>query len=58
MAHTLNLNVCAEGVETEGQREFLTSLGCDAIQGYLISRPVNGNDLADQVLAEILNETE
>ena len=40
MAHSLKLRVVAEGVETEGQLAFLRSQGCDAIQGYLVSRPV------------------
>ena len=39
MAHGLNMRVIAEGVETEGQREFLKAHGCDEIQGFLISRP-------------------
>jgi diguanylate cyclase (GGDEF)-like protein/PAS domain S-box-containing protein len=37
---TLGLNVVAEGVETEEQREFLASIGCYAYQGYLFGRPV------------------
>jgi len=40
MAHTLHLKVITEGVETEEQYDFLQQLGCDAIQGYLLSRPV------------------
>jgi diguanylate cyclase (GGDEF)-like protein len=40
LAHVLELNVVAEGVETEGQRKILTELGCDQMQGFLISRPV------------------
>ncbi len=40
MAHGLNLRVIAEGVETEGQREFLVRQRCDEIQGFLVSRPV------------------
>lgn len=40
MAHKLNLQVIAEGVETEEQMEFLRTLQCDEIQGYLKSPPV------------------
>ena len=40
MAHTLHLQVVTEGVETTRQFEFLNQLGCDFIQGYLLSRPV------------------
>ena len=39
MARGLKLRVIAEGVETPGQLAFLKSIGCDEIQGYLISRP-------------------
>ena len=40
MAHSLKLKVCAEGVETLEQLEFLRSLQCDEMQGYFISPPV------------------
>jgi EAL domain-containing protein (putative c-di-GMP-specific phosphodiesterase class I) len=40
MAHSLNLSIIAEGVETEGQRETLTTKGCTNFQGYLFSQPV------------------
>lgn len=40
LAHNLNLNVIAEGVETEAQRDFLADLGCRAFQGYFFSRPL------------------
>ncbi|MDP1659962.1 MAG: EAL domain-containing protein [Methylotenera sp.] len=40
MAETLNLEVIAEGVESEVQRELLMSCGCDTYQGYLFGRPV------------------
>ena len=40
MAHSLNLKAIAEGVELKEQLEFLRSHNCDAVQGYLFSRPV------------------
>lgn len=40
MAHSLDLLVVAEGVEHDGQLEFLKEHLCDEVQGYLISRPV------------------
>lgn len=39
MAHQLNIDVVAEGVETEEQLEFLREHDCDEFQGYLFSRP-------------------
>ena len=47
MAHTLHLQVVTEGVETTRQFEFLNQLGCDFIQGYLLSRPVPCEALPD-----------
>lgn len=40
MAHSLRLEVVAEGVETEAQLAFLRERGCEYVQGFLISRPV------------------
>ncbi len=40
MAHTLNLSVIAEGVETEEQRQILLNQGCTHFQGYLFSKPI------------------
>ena len=40
MAHTIDMNVVAEGVENDEQLEYLADKGCDLIQGYLFSRPV------------------
>lgn len=40
MAHALNLEVIAEGVETSAQKSYLKKKGCDLAQGYIYSRPV------------------
>ena len=50
LAHALQIRVVAEGVETEAQREFLKSCGCDFIQGYLVGRPAEAQTAADQYL--------
>ncbi len=49
MAHGLGLVTVAEGVETEEQRDFLVSIGCDLLQGYLFGRPILPDALADMV---------
>lgn len=51
MAHSLELKVVAEGVETQAQMDFLKSQRCDEIQGYLISKPVEAEHFA-QLLRE------
>ncbi|WP_347335114.1 putative bifunctional diguanylate cyclase/phosphodiesterase, partial [Ralstonia pseudosolanacearum] len=40
LGQTLNLRIVAEGVETEAQQAFLTRLGCHALQGNLLGRPM------------------
>lgn len=44
MAHRLGLRVVAEGVETEAQLDHLRHLQCDEVQGYLLSKPVPGEE--------------
>lgn len=51
MGHNLNLDVVAEGVETEEQLMFLREAGCDAVQGFLLARPVPPETL-DLMLGE------
>ena len=45
LAHKLKLNVCAEGVETIGQKEYLIGHGCEQMQGYYYSKPCHLNEL-------------
>ena len=47
MGRALNMNVIAEGVETDVQREFLETNGCETFQGYLFSEPVNLMELEE-----------
>ena len=49
MAHALKMEVIAEGVETPEQLAYLKARGCDAMQGYLFSRPLP----ADEVRAKL-----
>jgi len=45
MAHSLGLDVCAEGVETREQLAFLRAEGCDRVQGFLYGRPMAAEDV-------------
>ncbi|WP_322981940.1 putative bifunctional diguanylate cyclase/phosphodiesterase [Pseudomonas sp. C11] len=56
MAHSLELKVVAEGVETQAQMDYLKSQHCDEIQGYLISRPLAAEDFADMLRAQLDDE--
>jgi len=40
LGQALGLRIVAEGVETDKQQDFLTRLGCDSLQGYLLGQPV------------------
>lgn len=51
MAHWLNITVIAEGVETLRQADYLTSIGCDIVQGYLYSRPLPVSEF-EELLAQ------
>ncbi len=51
MAHALGLQVVVEGVETEEQLALLREIGCDLVQGYLMSRPVRAEVLTAKLVA-------
>ncbi|MEJ7765677.1 MAG: EAL domain-containing protein [Acidimicrobiales bacterium] len=51
LAHTLGLFVIAEGVESKAQVESLRALGCDLVQGYVISKPLAAADFEIAMVA-------
>jgi len=51
MAHSLNLQVVAEGVESEEQLEFLKERQCEYVQGFMVSKPVTESK-AEEMLME------
>jgi len=55
LAHSLSMQVVAEGVETEEQLEYLTKARCNFAQGYLISRPLAIKDLENWLSENHLN---
>jgi len=56
MAHRLDLEVVAEGVEREEQVRFLRTLGCDQIQGYLVGRPLSAENIVSLLDRKLLPE--
>ncbi|WP_429555395.1 putative bifunctional diguanylate cyclase/phosphodiesterase [Paraburkholderia sp. MM5477-R1] len=44
LAHSLEMDVVAEGVETQSQLDKLCSMMCDEVQGYLLGKPINADD--------------
>ena len=51
LAHNLGLRVVAEGVEDELTRNLLAEMGCDKLQGFLVSRPLPDDRLESWLLA-------
>ncbi len=52
LAHNLGLEVVAEGVEDEKQMDWLNDRACDAVQGFLICKPVTAEALVDWLNTE------
>ncbi|MEM7783049.1 MAG: EAL domain-containing protein [Planctomycetota bacterium] len=50
LANGLNLDVVAEGVETQQQRNMLAEMGCEFAQGYLFSRPLDPSQVSEYIL--------
>jgi EAL domain-containing protein (putative c-di-GMP-specific phosphodiesterase class I) len=50
LAQVLGLKVVAEGVETEGQKQFLRGFGCEQVQGYLTGAPMDADTAAKDYL--------
>ena len=53
LAHSLNLKVIAEGVETKEQRDFLIENKCESIQGYFYYKPVPGDEITKILISEL-----
>lgn len=47
LARAMNMQVTAEGIETELQRDILVAMACNQLQGFLLSRPISETQLAD-----------
>lgn len=54
LAQNMELDVIAEGVETEEQRQFLRSIGCFTIQGYLLSHPLRIREFNDFIQSRLV----
>lgn len=52
IAHSLNLLVVAEGVETVEQESLLKSMGCDFVQGFYYARPLDVGELKEKLLTD------
>ncbi len=51
LGRALGLKVVAEGVETPAQQEFLTRIGCNSLQGFLLARPMPADQLLEALQA-------
>ena len=53
LAKSLSLELIAEGVETEAQKEFLVECGCDHLQGYYYCKPMPADDIEKKCLGDL-----
>ena len=56
IAHNLGLDVVAEGVETDNQLNFLASLNCEQLQGFLYSKPLAHKDFTNYLLSHQITD--
>jgi diguanylate cyclase len=54
LAHSLEMDVVAEGVETQSQLDKLRSMMCDEMQGFLLGRPVNAEDFGKMLRGRMM----
>ena len=52
LAHSIDLKVVAEGVETEAQFSFLKDVGCNLVQGYLLGQPMTAQRINDMLSSQ------
>lgn len=57
MSNALGLRCIAEGVETDAQLEFLRTVDCDAVQGFLVAEPLEADEISRRLLVPLDSET-
>ena len=58
LAHSCDMQVVAEGVEDEQTADLLTEMGCDILQGYWFSKPMDGDAFEERLLAGLFRADE
>jgi len=57
LAHALNLQVVAEGVEEEAELNVLREHGCEYVQGYYFSKPLSVGDFTNLIVNTVTNKS-